>query len=168
MTIWSDWLLLWVASWNKFIIAIWRFVQGFFLQLYEINWYPVNKFMYFSHKSITPYIDKNPSIYSQTELFPAHILWILYIYIYISSSSCRAISTDNPDPLSLPLPIVHRFRQVINATSRIYIELQYVGSSWSAMWRGPQEYNTFELVPASPAVSHMSGSSNFDSFSDGW
>ena len=36
------------------------------------------------------------------------------------------------------------------------------------MWRGPQEYITFELYPTSLAVSSMSGSSNFDSFCDGW
>ena len=96
-----------------------------------------------------------------------------HTYIYISSSSCRAISTDISDPLSLPLSIVHRFRQVFRATPRIYTELLYVGSSWSpclcsSMQRGPQEYITYELVPTSPAVSRMSGSSNFDSFRDGW
>ena len=83
------------------------------------------------------------------------------------SSSCRAISTDIPDPLSSHLPIIHRFRQVLRATSHIYSELLHVGSRWSlclclAMWRGPQEYFTYEVVPTSPAVSHMSGSSNFD------
>ena len=36
------------------------------------------------------------------------------------------------------------------------------------MWRGPQEYITYEFVPTSPAVSRMSSSSNFDSFRDGW
>ena len=36
------------------------------------------------------------------------------------------------------------------------------------MGRGPQEYITYELVPISPAVSRMSGSSNFDSFRDWW
>ena len=34
--------------------------------------------------------------------------------------------------------------------------------------KGPEEYVTYELVPASPAVSYMSGSSNLDSFRDGW
>ena len=34
------------------------------------------------------------------------------------------------------------------------------------LWRGPQEYVTYELVPTSPAVSRMSGSSNLDSFRD--
>ena len=36
------------------------------------------------------------------------------------------------------------------------------------LWRGPQEYTTYELVPTSPAMTRMSGSSNFDSFRDGW
>ena len=79
-------------------------------------------------------------------------------------SSCR---------LSTPHPIVHHFRQVLRATSRIYPELLYVCSSrspcfCSTMWRGPQEYITYELVPTSPAVSCMSGSSNFGSFCDVW
>ena len=90
-----------------------------------------------------------------------------------SSSSCRAISTDILDPLSPPLPIVHCFRQIFRAISRIGTELLYISSSWSsrfcsAMWSGPQEYITYELVSTSPAVSRMSGSSNFDSFRDEW
>ena len=94
----------------------------------------------------------------------------LYSY-YHSSSICRAISTDIPDPLSPHLPIVHCFQQILRATSHISTELLYVGSSWtsclcSSMWRSPQEYITHELVPTSPAVSGMSGSSNFDSFHD--
>ena len=93
--------------------------------------------------------------------------------LYISSSSHHAISTDIPDPLSPQLPIVHCFRQILRATSRIGTELLYIGSRWtscfcSAMWRGPLEYITYELVPTSPAVSRVSGSSNFDSFRDGW
>ena len=36
------------------------------------------------------------------------------------------------------------------------------------MWRGPQEYIAYEFVPTSSAMSRMSGSSNFDSFRDGW
>ena len=88
-------------------------------------------------------------------------------------SSCHAISMDIPDPLSPPLPIVHCFRQVFRTRSRIGTELMYVGSSWSSclflsMWRGPQEYITYELVPTSPAVFCMSGFSNFNSFRDGW
>ena len=80
---------------------------------------------------------------------------------------------DIPGPLSLPLPIVHCFRQVFGATSRIGTELLYVGLGQSSCfcsstWRGPQEYITYELVPTSPAVSRMSGSSNLDNFWDGW
>ena len=79
---------------------------------------------------------------------------------------------DIPESLSPPLPIVHCFRQVLRAASHIYTELLYRGLSWllclcSAMWRGPQEYITYELVSTSPAVSRMSGSSKFDSFCDG-
>ena len=90
--------------------------------------------------------------------------------VYISSSSsCHAII---PDPLSPPFPIVHCFRQVFRDTSRIGTELLYVCSSWSSclcssMWRHPQEYITYDLVPTSPAVSRISGSSNFDRFRDG-
>ena len=90
-----------------------------------------------------------------------------------SSSPSRAISMGISDPLSLPLPTVHCFWQVLKATSCIGTELLYVGSSWtsclcSSMWRGPQEYITKELVPTTPAVSCMSGSSSLDSFHDGW
>ena len=89
-----------------------------------------------------------------------------------SSSSCRAPTTDILDPLLPLLPIVHRFWQVFRATSRILTELLYVCSSWSscfcsAICGGPLEYISYELVPTSPAVSCMSGSSNLDSFRDG-
>ena len=51
--------------------------------------------------------------------------------------------------------------------------LLYVGSSWlfylcSSMWRDPQEDIAYEIVLTSPAVSRMSGSSNLESFRDGW
>ena len=94
-------------------------------------------------------------------------------YVITSSSLCRTISTDIPDPFSSPFFIVHYFQQVFQATYRIVTELLYIGSSWSSclrssMWRGPQEYITYEFFPTSPAVSHMSGSFNLDNFRDGW
>ena len=72
----------------------------------------------------------------------------------------HAISTGISDPLSPPLPIIHCFWQIFQATSSIWTELLYVCSSWtsclcSSLWRGPQEYITYELVPTSPAVSLM-------------
>ena len=89
-----------------------------------------------------------------------------------SSSLCHAASTDIPDLLSPLLPIVHRLWSVFWATSRILTSQLYVCSSWSscfclAICGGPQEYITYELVPASPAVSCMSGSFNLYSFRDG-
>ena len=76
-----------------------------------------------------------------------------------------------PWPSLAILPIVHYIWQVLRATFRIGTELLYVGSSFSsclcsAMWKGPQGYITYELVPTSPTVSRMPGSSNFDSFRD--
>ena len=63
--------------------------------------------------------------------------------------------------------------RLLSVGLRIGAELLSVGSSWSSclctsIWRGPPEYITYELVPTSPAESSMSGSSNFDSFRDGW
>ena len=86
-----------------------------------------------------------------------------------SSSSCHAISTDVSDPFSPPLPMIHFFWHVFRATSSIGRELLYVFSSWTSYFclslrRGSQEYITYELVPTSPAVSCMSGSSYFHSF----
>ena len=100
-----------------------------------------------------------------------YVVAYIYIHIYIYISSCRAISMDIPDPLSSLLPIVHWFGQILRVTSRIGTELLYVGSSWSSclftsMWGGPQEYITYELVPTSPTVSHVSCLSNCDSFHD--
>ena len=52
---------------------------------------------------------------------------------------------DIPNPLSPHLFIVHCFRQILRATSRIGTELLYVGSSWTSclclsMSRGLQGY----------------------------
>ena len=97
----------------------------------------------------------------------------IIISSYKQPSSCRAINVDIPDSLSPFLCIVYCFRQVFRTSSRIGTELVYVGSSWSSclcssMWRGLLEYIFYELVPTSPVLSRMSGSSNFDSFRDGW
>ena len=77
-----------------------------------------------------------------------------------SSSSCRTDSTYLPDPLSPPVPIVHCSREVFKPTSFIGTDLLYVDFSWpscfcSSMWRGPQEYVTYEFAPTSPSVSCM-------------
>ena len=115
---------------------------------------------------------------------PVHIfgwskpIWKLFVldgntWYNISSLSCHTIYMDIPEPFSLLFSIVHCFRYVFKATSRICTELLYVDSSWksclcSSTWRSPQEYVTYELVPTSPGMSCMSGLSNFDSFRDGW
>ena len=71
------------------------------------------------------------------------------------------------------LTIVHRSWEVFQAISCIGTELFYIGSSWSSklrlsIWRGPQEYITYELVRTSPAVSGVPGSSNLDIFHNEW
>ena len=87
------------------------------------------------------------------------------------SSSYHAASIHLPDPLSPPVSIIHCSQEVFKAISCIGTELLYIDSSrssclCSSIWRSAQEYVTYEFVPTSPAVSHMSGSSNFDSFHD--
>ena len=98
------------------------------------------------------------------------------LYLYLTIIIIIIISRHQygyPWPsLIPPLPIVHCFRMIFRTTSHIGTELLYEGWSWSfcfcaSMWRGLQEY-TYELVPPSPAVSHMSGSSTFGICRDGW
>ena len=106
-------------------------------------------------------------------IFCAQVLLLCLHSSSSSSSSCHATSTYIPGPLPPHLSFVPCFWKVLRATSRILTELLYVGSSWSPcfcpnMWRCPLETITYELVPASPAVSCMSGSSNFGGFRDGW
>ena len=86
-------------------------------------------------------------------------------------SLCRTAITDLS--LSTSVFIVHRSWEIFKAISCIDTELLNIGSSWSSylcsvMWRGPQEYVVYEFAFTSPAVSRMSGSSNLDSFCDGW
>ena len=120
-----------------------------------------------------PFFSRHTSLSSTASGRSSGVYIYIYIYISSSSSSYRAIRRDILDPLTPPFSIVHRFQQVFRATSRIGTEPLYVGFSWSSclslsIWRGPQEYITYELVLTSPVVSRMSGSSNFDSFHDGW
>ena len=91
---------------------------------------------------------------------------------YMSSSSCCATSTDLPDSFSPPISIVHRSQELFKAISCNSTELLYIGSSWlsclcSSIRRVPLKYIAYEYVLTSPAVSHMPGSSNLDSFHDG-
>ena len=98
-------------------------------------------------------------------------------HCYLYASIIIIISSHHQDgyhdPLSTLLPIIHCFRQIFRTTSRIGTELLYVSSSWSSClctstWRGPLDYIPYELFPTSPAVSRITGSSNLDSFRDGW
>ena len=70
-----------------------------------------------------------------------------------------------------PVSIVHRSRQVLQATSYITTELLCIGSNWlsnlcSFVWSDPLEYVAYEFVLTSSAVSRMSGSTNLESFCD--
>ena len=90
-----------------------------------------------------------------------------------SSSSCHAASADLPDLLLPSVSIVHRSREVFQATSCIGTELLYIVFSWStnvcsSVWRGPLEYIAYEFVLTSPGVSCISSSSNLDSFRGRW
>ena len=77
---------------------------------------------------------------------------------------------DIPDPL-LPPP----YRSTLLAGLQGYIPYPYKATVCmfelvvlllhGHMW-GPEEYITYELVPAYPAVSCISGSSTLDSFRD--
>ena len=121
-----------------------------------------------------PFCVSTPSIVFLTHLFNSSVsIFPKSSSSSSSSSSCRATSMDFPDPLSPLFSIVHRSRQVSQATSCISTELLSIGSCWSSnlcssMWGGPQEDIVYELVLTSPAVSHISDSSNLDSFRDGW
>ena len=90
-------------------------------------------------------------------------LWAIIIIINIIIIMSR-YEHGYPWPSRATLPnhlLLSAGLQPFRATSHIVTELLYVGSSWSSwfcssMWRGPQEYITYELVPTSPAVSHVS------------
>ena len=74
---------------------------------------------------------------------------------------------------SWPSPATFLYHPSLPVSLQGYILYRYVGSSWSSclcssMWRGPQEYVTYEFVSTSPVLSRMSGSSNLDSFRDEW
>ena len=73
------------------------------------------------------------------------------MWFILSSSSCRAISMDIFDPLSPPLPIVHRFRQVLRLTpvSSLsgYILMQAGRPDFSRPWEGV--YRSTSLMSSS-------------------
>ena len=142
--------------WNDWVLFYWLFIILCWFILRTLCTKTDFQFMQIRKKSV------------QNEMKDYLALKIFFWY----SSSCRTASTDISDPLSPLLLIVHLFWQVPGATSCILTELLYVGSSWSscfcsAIWRGPWENITYELVAASPVMSCMSSSSNFDSFRNG-
>ena len=95
---------------------------------------------------------------------------VRFLFEENTSSSCCATGTDIPDPLSPLLTIVHRLWWIFRATSS-HSCCMYVRAGRPAFTRAyvgvPQVYITYELVPASPAVTCMSGSSDLDSLRDG-
>ena len=126
----------------------------------------------FLHTVLCTYIYMYVSIDSQhiTAMFKNQNNFFLLLNIdYLSSSlsSCHTASTDLLDLLSLPISNVHHSREVLQTTFCISTEQLYISSSWLSVWRCPQEYIAYEFIFTFPAVSHMSGLFNFDSFRDG-
>ena len=88
---------------------------------------------------------------------------------YLSSSSwCHAISTDIPDSLSRHSSLSSIASDRSSGLHPVSAQSCRLVLVILSLWRGPQEYITYELVLTSPAVSHISSLSNFDSFRDGW
>ena len=56
---------------------------------------------------------------------------------------------------------------LVSCTELLYLVSSGSSCLCSSMWRGPQEYITYEFVLTSPAVSRMSVSSSLDGFRDG-
>ena len=67
-----------------------------------------------------------------------------------------------------PFPVTLLYRLLLPASLQGYISYRHGAAVCRfllvVLWRGPQEYINYEFVLTSPAVSCMSGSSNFDSF----
>ena len=91
-----------------------------------------------------------------------------------SSSSCRAASSDIPDPSLDTSP--YRSSPLVGLQGHIpypHIAAEcmfepVVPPLPGHMWGSIGVQFLYELVPASPAVTCMSGSSSLDSFRDGW
>ena len=101
----------------------------------------------------------------------------VYIYIYIYDMHFGYDTWTNFIIIIIIIMSRHQNEYIwtflATLTSRFGTELLYVHSNWSSclylsIWRGPQEYITYVFLFTSPAVSHMSGSSNLHSFRDGW
>ena len=72
-------------------------------------------------------------------------------------------------PFLATLPYRPFLWQILWATSRIGIELLYIGLPvFARPWEGVYRSTSHELVPTSAAVPCVSGSSNFDSFRYEW
>ena len=78
---------------------------------------------------------------------------------------------------SLPSLASPRYRPLLSADPQGYIPYRHRADvyrfeldvlSLLIHVKGAQEYITHELAPTFPVVSPVSGSSNFDSFRDGW
>ena len=152
----------------KYLCIMWIYIHVYIRILWILHIYHTSYVYYILQKYIQVHV-------ALTYLFYVYI----YIYIYIYIWSYHAVSMDLPDPPSggergsgRSVSIVPRSPEVFKATSCIGTELLYMGSSWSSnfcssMWRDPREYIAYEFVLTSPAVSHMSGSFNLDSFREG-
>ena len=145
------------------------FMESDFLHMFSPKYSQIFVVLWFSEKQADRTHFSGSKIFLFLPIQTKGICILLLSVNHHHSSSYRAISTDIPDPLSPHFPIVYYFRQILRATSRMGTDLLYVDSSWtfclcSSMGRGPQEHLNHEIVLASPTVSRVSASSNFDSF----
>ena len=144
-----------------------------------------NYWCIYSYISITypyPYERMHICIYT-SKCICVYVKVYIYIYIYIERERYALVHTlikvcVNIYYIIIVIIISPRQRvspyigYIFKTTSCIGTEPLYIGSSWSSffcstMWRGSLEYVTYEFVPTYPAISHMSGSSNLNSFRDG-
>ena len=98
----------------------------------------------------------------------------IYIYIYIYHHHHHVL---RPARISLTLLSTSPYHSLPLAGLQGYIPYHHIAAVCMfelvvllliGHMRGPQEYITYELVLASPAVSGLSGSSSLDSFRDRW
>ena len=136
-------------------------------------------------KSKTPTAKTIPALNNDLKLFLLHLiysfsillcLWTLWYFFSLQEAIWSIHDIHHHVAqlawISLTLSHYHCSQEVFQATSCIGTELLYISSSrssyfCSSMWRVPLEYIAYGFVIITPAVSHMSGSSTFDSFHDG-
>ena len=174
--------ILWFSSDIFWVLFVWSISLGLILPVLLLVFLSVAVVFFFlivsSHCVLLlfSFISSSSSCHAASNDFPGPLsppVSIVYRSQHVlQATSCIITARLEPPKLCYHPWLAADEGRVLHMLSHV-VWWKNISSSWSSnlctsMWRGLQEYIAYEFALTFPAVSRMSGSSNSDSFRDGW